>query len=89
MPSTDSAHRPRIRRRAPRPLVVEYRRTNGPEPRPWRCAHCRSLLGVARGRAVELRFKSLRVVVRGLVTTTCRRCRRESDFATGSFVQPA
>jgi hypothetical protein len=46
-----------------------------PSPeREWHCRNDGTLLGVRRGDTVEVRYKSAAYVVRGEVTTRCRRC---------------
>jgi len=42
----------------------------------WRCSSCRTLLGkVLPSGEIEIQYKGVIYRVRGVVSTTCRRCR--------------
>lgn len=55
----------------------------------WRCRSCGALLGVCRGDAVEVRYKTAAYVVRGELTAVCRRCGTTNRFNTGHSRQRA
>lgn len=40
----------------------------------WRCRKCGTLLGVATGDVVEVRYKTAVYRVRGELATDCRKC---------------
>lgn len=58
-------------------------------PTHWRCPTCCTLLGIADGGVMEVRYKSAVYFVRGELRTLCRRCGNESVFETGSAAPPA
>ena len=55
----------------------------------WRCRACHTLLGVARGDHIEVRFKAAGFIVRGEVTTKCRRCGTRGVFTTSAAGEPS
>jgi hypothetical protein len=59
--------------------------------REWRCRVCDCLLGVERGQAIHLKYKTAEYVVTGTVTATCRRCSapNETSCPRPSLAAPA
>lgn len=52
----------------------------------WRCPACRTLLGIAEGDRVEIRYKTAAYTIRVLhgeaeVTASCRRCGAHAALA--------
>ena len=58
--------------------------TRSPE---WRCRKCGTLLGVATGDHVEVRYKAAVYRVRGEIATDCRKC-GTANFVDTRNVQP-
>lgn len=52
--------------------------------RRWTCARCGTLLGIARGSEVELKYRDARYVAQGPVKATCHRCGAECRSDDGS-----
>ena len=52
------------------------------DPGTWRCGACRTLIGIARGDLIEVKYKQAVFEIRGTVTTRCRRCGTPSAFDT-------
>ena len=55
-------------------MAAEPRVVIAPREVDWRCSACGLLLGRVTGEQVEIRYKTMRYVVRGEVSTTCRKC---------------
>jgi hypothetical protein len=52
----------------------------------WRCRACRSLLGIASGGELHLKYKDVEHRVRGACEHTCRRCRTANVITVGPDV---
>ena len=66
---------------------------NNPSATAWRCSACHTLLGVAEGDQVEVRYKTAAYtirVVRGTVelSAKCRRCGAPAVFVCSSKAEP-
>jgi len=55
----------------------------------WRCRECGTLLGVASGDEIVVRYKTAAYRVRGELATHCRRCGRFARFVTPKIESPA
>jgi hypothetical protein len=42
--------------------------------RRWRCSRCGTLLGIARGEEMEMKYRDAHYVAQGPVKAICRRC---------------
>lgn len=67
--------------------------TISPSATPWRCSACHTLLGVADGDRVEVRYKTAAYTIRVLhgaaeLTARCRRCGAPAAFVCAPKVEP-
>ena len=51
-------------------------------PTDWRCRTCSTLLGVARGDEIDIRYKTAHYTVRGEATAYCRRCGTDNHISS-------
>ncbi|MDY0059816.1 MAG: hypothetical protein RBU45_08410 [Myxococcota bacterium] len=64
-----------------------------PSATPWRCSACHTLLGVAEGDHVEVRYKTAAYTIRAVhgaaeLTTRCRRCGAPACLVCSSTAEP-
>jgi hypothetical protein len=53
-------------------------------PVDWRCTACHTLIGIASGESLQVKYKTVLLEISGSVTTHCRRCGTPAGFDTRS-----
>jgi hypothetical protein len=62
-------------------------RAPNPQPQEWRCRCCKTLLGIADGDVIHIKYKQVGFAVRGEVKTRCRRCETPSEMRSTDLLR--